>query len=405
MPRRVFITVAEVSGDHHAAALAKALRRLDPDIVIEGHGGSAMRAAGVTIHHETVQRATMLLRAVVRAVEFWKLIRWTRNYYRQSAPHLHICIDSSGINLHFARMARSCGVPVLYYIAPQLWASRQGRIKQVREYVNRVACILPFEEEYYQRRGVAATFVGHPLFDQLPPNRPMSPEPRVFDPAGENGPVIGLMPGSRRAEVRANWPHMLEVADLIRTAFPTARFEVPTTPPTHDLVVEMAGDRKDLRIELGAIDSMAPGWDFCIAKSGTAVLHVAAYGVPMIVVFRVTPLAWHLVARWMVKTPSIALVNILAERSTATSRVPRYRIVPEIIPWNGSNAPVADLAIDYLRHPEKRMDQRANLAKLVSTLDRTGASEKAAGIAIDIIDRGNGINHGITLPSQKPAPE
>src|SRR5205807_391018 len=130
-----------------------------------------MRAAGAIVHHETVSRATMFLRALVRTVEIWKLLRWTRGYYRQSPPDLHVCIDSSGMNLHFAKMARSCGVPVLYYIAPQLWASRKGRIKQVREYVNRVACILPFEENYYRQRGVAATFVGHPLFDEMPAGR------------------------------------------------------------------------------------------------------------------------------------------------------------------------------------------------------------------------------------------
>jgi lipid-A-disaccharide synthase len=421
MPRRVFITVAEVSGDHHAAALAAELRRVDPDIILEGHGGSAMRAAGVTIHHETVQRATMLLRAVVRAGEFWKLLRWTNNYFHQNRPDLHICIDSSGVNLHFAKMARSCGVPVLYYIAPQLWASREGRIRKVQQYVNRVACILPFEEEYYQRRGVTATFVGHPLFDELPPNRMMSPEPMAFQAGDEHpahtdtssesnhvippvqshlhgleahattapsnrSPVVGLMPGSRRGEVRANWPPMLDVADRIRAVYPAARFEVPTTPPTHELVVKMAGNRPDLRIEQGAIDAMVPRWDFCIAKSGTTTLHVAAYGVPMIVVYRVSSFAYHLVARWVVKTPSIALVNILAERSSAQSGVPRYRIVPEIIPWNGSNEPVANLAIQYLQHPEKRQDQRNNLLKLISTLDHRGASEKVAKIVLEMIN-------------------
>ena len=415
MPKRVFITVAEVSGDQHAAVLARALWQLDPSMVIEGHGGSAMSAAGVVIHHETVNRATMFIRAALRAVEIWKLLRWTKHYYRQSKPDLHICIDSSGMNLHFAKMARSCGVPVLYYISPQLWASRAGRITQVRQFVNRVACILPFEEPYYRQRGVAATFVGHPLFDQLLPDRQLSPEPVTAfipvgsaladgiasqtnaqqpekipsakaDPTGSSSPVIGLMPGSRRAEIRGNWPHMLEVADRIRAAFPQARFEVSTTPPTHALVCEMAAGRNDMRIEQGAIDAMAPGWDFCIAKSGTTTLHVAAYAVPMIVVFRASKWVWHLAARWLIKTPSIALVNILAERSAPESGIPKHRIVPEIIPWNGPNAPVAELAIDFLRHPEKRKAQRNDLLKLVATLDRQGASQRVAEIAMEMMN-------------------
>jgi lipid-A-disaccharide synthase len=407
MPRRVFITVAEVRGDHHAAELARALRQIDPTIIVEGHGGSAMRAAGVVVHRETVDRAVMLLKAVVRAVEIWKLLRWTKQLHSQSKPDLHVCIDSSGMNLHFAKMARSLGVPVLYYIAPQLWASREGRIKKVRRFVNRVACILPFEEEFYRQRGVVATFVGHPLFDGLPVGRRMAVKARTEDSglrtevenlsssqspvlSPQSFPVIGLMPGSRRGEVRANWPHMLEVADRIRAVFPEARFEVPTTPPTHALVCEMAAGRKEMRIEQGAIDAMAPGWDFCLAKSGTTTLHVAAYGVPMIVVYRFNPVLWHLLGRWIVKTPSIALVNILAERSAIDSGIPRRRIVPEIMPWHGSNAPVAEMAISFLRDPEKRREQQENLLKLVQTLDRCGASRRAAEIAIEMMDASAG---------------
>jgi lipid-A-disaccharide synthase len=195
------------------------------------------------------------------------------------------------------------------------------------------------------------------------------------------------MPGSRKSEVRANWPHMLEVADRIRTIFPQARFETPTTPPTHALVKELAGNRPDLRIEEGAIDAMAPAWDFCIAKSGTTTLHVAAYAVPMIVVYRINPIAWHVVGRWVVKTPSMALVNILAERAPAESGIPRHRIVPEVIPWHGSNAPVAELAIDFLRDIEKRHRQRGDLMKLVATLDRRGASHRTAQIAMDMMGR------------------
>ena len=395
MPRRVFITVAEVSGDHHAAELARALRQIDPTIIVEGHGGSAMRAAGVVVHRETVDRAAMLFKAVVRAVEIWKLLRWTKRYYREAKPDLHVCIDSSGMNLHFAKMARSLGVPVLYYIAPQLWASREGRIKKMRQFVNRVACILPFEEAFYRERGVAATFVGHPLFDGLPEGRRMAGRPRDLSKEtrgqgdkgtrGADAVVIGLMPGSRRGEVRANWPHMLEVADRIRAVFPEARFEVPTTPPTHALVCEMAAGRKEMRIEQGAIDTMAPGWDFCLAKSGTTTLHVAAYGVPMIVVYRFNPVVWHVLGRWIVKTPSIALVNILAERSAVDSGIPKRRIVPEIMPWHGSNAPVAELAIGFLRDPEKRREQQENLLKVVATLDRRGASRRAAEIAMEMI--------------------
>lgn len=383
--RRVFITVAEVSADRHAAELAKSLKALDPGIVVEGHGGSAMREAGVVVHHETVQRATMLVRAVLRGWEFWRLIRWTRRHFRQNRPDVHVCIDSSGINLHFAKMAHGVGVPVLYYIAPQLWASREGRIAKVQKYVDRVACILPFEEKYYKKWNVNATFVGHPLFDELPADRKLSPEPVAF--TAERPPVVGLMPGSRRAEVRANLPRMFEVAERIKQAYPGVRFEIPTTPPTHELVTQMTAGRPDVRIERNGIDAMAPGWDFCLAKSGTTTLHLAAYGVPMIVVYYLTKLAWNVVGRWMIKTPSIALVNILAERSPSSSPVPKYRIVPEVVPWNGPVTPVAELAVKLLGDVEKRREQRRDLLNLVADLDRHGASRHAAEIAMGMMKR------------------
>ena len=391
MPKRIFITVGEVSGDEHAASLVRALRQVDPDIIIEGHGGDAMREAGVIVHRETVKTAAMVVKAVTKAVEVWKMIRWTRNYYRQNKFDLHICIDSSGMNLHFAKMAKSSGVPVLYYVAPQLWASRERRIKQVRKYVDRIACILPFEEDYYRTRGVTATFVGHPLFDQMPINHPVAKYPIAFLPGDQSAPVVGLMPGSRKAEVVANWPHLLEVASEIQHVYPRVRFQVPTTSTTHERVRMMAdqwtatSNRKlDLEIEAKALDKFAPGWDLCIAKSGTTTLAVAAYQVPMIVVYRLSKAMWNLLGRWVIKTPSIALVNILAERSPAHSGSPRFRIVPEIIPWNGPNKPVADLAIALLASADKRADQQANIKKLLATIDKRGASQKTAEIVIEM---------------------
>ena len=393
MRKRIFITVGEVSGDEHAAALVRALREIDPTILIEGHGGDAMRQAGVSVHQETVKTAAMLVKAISKSVEVWKMIRWTKNYFQQEKFDLHICIDSSGMNLHFAKMARSMHVPVLYYIAPQLWASRAGRIKQVRQYVDRIACILPFEEEYYRARGVNVTFVGHPLFDQLPMDHPVA-RPAVDLPPGDtSSPLIGLMPGSRKSEVVANWPPILDVAAAIKVVYPRARFQVPTTTTTDDRVRAMAeqwhiqspGQKLELEIAPKALDQFAPQWDLCIAKSGTTTLAVAAYQVPMIVVYRLSKMIWNLVGRWIIKTPSIALVNILAECSPAHSASPRFRIVPEIIPWNGPSKPVADLAIELLKSSERRADQQSNIRRLLATIDRRGASQKTAGIVMDMI--------------------
>src|SRR5581483_3932685 len=334
MPRRVFITVAEVSGDQHAAELIRSLKQLDPDIIIEGFGGPLMQEAGANILYETTRKAAMTFHAVKRVFEVSRLLKQAREYYRQHKPDLQICVDSSGMNLHFARAAKEEGVKVLYYIAPQLWASREGRMKKVIKYVDHVACILPFEENYYRSHGATATFVGHPLFDELPADRAREAGPRFPDAL----PVIGIIPGSRRSEVKANFPHLLEVMRRISVEFPKACYRIPTTAAGDSIVRETLGSKSQddpifgkVEIFADGFDQAVSGCDLCVTKSGTSTLHVAAWNAPMIVVYRLNPLVWHLAGRWLVKTKKIALVNILAGQ---------IDLVPEFVPWYGSNQPV-----------------------------------------------------------------
>lgn len=376
MPRRVFITVAETSGDKHAAELVRSLRQLDPEIQIEGYGGPEMAQAGVKILHETTTNAAMTFHGAKRVFEVSALLKQASQYYRQQKPNLQVCVDSSAMNLHFAKQAKEASVPVLYYIAPQLWASREGRISKVRAYVDRLACILPFEEKYFREKGVNATFVGHPLFDELPRDRSSNRNNRF--PA--RPPIVGIIPGSRKSEVKANLVHLLDVASRIRVAFPNVRFFIPTTAPTHAPVVQMIDRQPKLReavyVQQDGFDQLIPECDLCLCKSGTSTLHVAAYGVPMIVVYRVSPVLWHLAARWLLRTRKIALVNILAGQ---------IDLVPEFIPWYGSNEPVANFSIDLLKHPEKLDDQRAKLNDLIATLDKRGASMNVAKIAMEMM--------------------
>lgn len=377
MLKRVFITVGEVSGDKIAAGLIRALRRLDPSIAIEGLGGPEMAAAGATIFRDMTAKAAMTFHAAARAREVLRLLRWADGYYRNVTPALHISVDSSGMNLPFAKVAKRAGVPVLYYVAPQTWASREGRVRKIARCVDKLACIFPFEEMYFRSRGVDAAFVGHPLFDLLPPDRyERDRGPRYPDCP----PVVGIVPGSRRAEVRENLPHLLEVMTEIRGAFPDASFLIPTTPSVHSLVTEMAADAKGVEIRQDAFDELIPRCDLCLTKSGTSTVHVAAWGVPMIVVYRINPILWHGVGRWLVKTRKIAMVNILAGQ---------VDLVPEFIPWYGSSHPVAECALDLLRSPQKLAEQRQALRKLIEPLDRPGAAENAARLALELI-RGEG---------------
>jgi lipid-A-disaccharide synthase len=383
MGRRIFITVAEVSGDKHAAQLIRSLRELDPQLTIEGHGGPEMAEAGARIHRNTVAKAAMGWRGALRALDVLKLLRWTNRYFDEYRPDLQIGVDSPSMNFHFARLARRRGIPSLQYVAPQLWAWAPWRMKKLRNCVDQVACILPFEEAYFRAHGVNATFVGHPLFDELPPGRGRDRA------AWSNGrpPIIGLLPGSRKAEAQYNFPHMLEVADRLRHEFPGVKFLVPTTDATHPVVEKLLiPQANDIEFALDAFDQMVPRCDLCITVSGTATLHVASFGVPMIVVYRANALAWHAGGRWLVKARTFALVNLLAKQSTADSvAAAGGHIVPEYVPWIGPADEVAELAIGLLRNPQQLQAQRDQLDRLVRTLDHPGASMRVARLALEMI--------------------
>lgn len=416
--RRVFITVAEVSGDKHAAQLIRSLREIEPGIAIEGLGGPEMAAAGAVIHRDTVNKAAMGLRGALRAFEVYRLLRWTRHYFDAHRPDLWVGVDSPSMNFHFARIARERGIPSLQYVAPQLWAWASWRMKKLRRWVDRVACILPFEEKYFAGHGVPATFVGHPLFDELPTDRALRERA-----AGElKFPVIGLLPGSREGEAKANFGRMMRVAEQVFRAFPEARFLVPTTPATHPVVERLVTEARKstsdekpgaatpslgaaIHFEKDAFDQFVPQCDLCITVSGTATLHVAGFRVPMIVVYHGSPLLWNLVGRWLIRTRTYALVNVLSAPSPA-GRDPALHTVPEFVPWYGPVDAVADLAIDLLRHPEKLAQQQQKLDALIRSLDHPGASTNVARLAIELMDRSSGsaADAAGVLKAAHPAP-
>lgn len=382
--RRVFITAAEVSGDLHAAELVRRLKEMDPQLEIVGHGGPRMRQAGCRIIYDTTRKAAMGIGAVKRIFEMLRLVRWTRGWFIRHQPCLQICVDSPAMNFHFAKIAKQQGVPVLYYIAPQLWAWRESRMKKVRRWVDRVACILPFEEQYFRSHHVDAHFVGHPLFDELPKDRVVEMSRKYPN----RPPIVGLLPGSRRGEAIANFPHLLDIARRLNHEMPEISFRVPTTMQTHAVVCEMVTrhslgrfrlNASKIHVAQDAFDRMVPECDLCLTVSGTATLHVASYGVPMIVVYRGSPILWNILGRFLIKTRTFSLVNLLSDDK---------RLVPEYVPWYGSNRPVFLHALDYLRNPEMLAKQRQRLLDMVKRLDEQGASTNTAKMALELIANG-----------------
>jgi lipid-A-disaccharide synthase len=373
-PLRVFISAAEVSGDRHGAELIRAIRELRPETTFFGVAGPAMQAAGCEPIEDFTARATMLVGAVRLAGHAYRLVRQVGREVRERRPDVAILVDSPALHLPMARHIRAADCPVLYYIAPQLWAWAPWRIGRVRRRVNRMAVILPFEEVYFRRRGVAAEFVGHPLATQLAAEQR---SPQAVERLKQLGrPLIACLAGSRKHVVQEVLPGQIEVARAIAADHPQAGFVFAAA---NDSAAEMirpalASERFRYRLEVGRNADVLSAADFALCASGTATLEVAWHGVPMIVMYNGSKWGYRLVGRWLITTPHLCLVNILAGR----------RVVPEFMPYYTSTRPIADEALAILASPQQQAAMKADLANVVESLGSGNAATRTARMAVEL---------------------
>lgn len=366
---RIFLGAGEPSGDLHAAGVVAAMRRRWPGAVLEAFGGPRMAEAGASVRFRMEDYTVLGFVEILRKLgPHWRLLRTLRSEFRAGRFDLVVLVDYPGFHLRVAEAARAAGVPVLYYIAPQLWAWRPGRARRLARAVDRLAVILPFEAEFFAGAGVPATFVGHPLLD-----RPRVPrvEARQRMGAGADDRVLAIFPGSRRQEVQAHWPIFRDAARDLERSGACTRILVAAAPggeyPGADPGELVRGDPG---LVLAAADA-------ALAKSGTTTLEAALAGVPMVVGYRVNPVtAW--LARRMITVPWISLVNLVAERA----------VVPELVQHHLTAAAVADAAADLL-DPRSGAGarQRAGLAEVGHRLGQPGAAERVAALAVELLDR------------------
>ena len=370
-----FLTAAEHSGDALGASLIHALRKRFPDARFVGVGGERMAAAGCRLIANPVGRSAMLIGALFTESRYWwHRLKEIRTELRALKPDVVVPIDSSAINLRIAAVAKEEGFPVCYYVAPQVWASRPWRVKKIAQVVDTLCCVLPFEEKYFQDRGVKAVYVGHPMFDRpadLPENDPARLDPPLPGRNAGGGELkVAVFPGSRKAEIDRHMPPMLRIMSEIRGKFPRVSFvaAAPSEARSWQIRHHLRSNNTPVDIRVGHSDAIIRWADLVLSKSGTATLQIARHRKPMVVMYAIAWWKWNFFARYVITTPYIALVNILAGRE----------LVPEYIPFYGSPLPVARECIELLSRPELRETMSRELAELVKPLSPLSADQLAA---------------------------
>jgi len=375
---RVLVSCGEASGDLYAAALADALKAIDPATGILGLGGPRLRAAGADLVGDyegmAVTGLTEALPVIRRA---WRLRAALCDAARTRRPDVLVAVDSPDFNFRLLRPMRDLGVPIVYYVSPQLWAWRAGRLDTIRRYVDLMLVIFPFERAIYERAGVPVEFVGHPLVELARPARPREAVLAAagFDPAR---PVLALLPGSRPNEVRRLLPAMVGSVARVGARVPGLQVLVARAPGLNDaLFAPLAAPVAGAAVHVldRAADDVLAAADAVVTASGTATVQAALHGTPMVIVYRLSPLTYRL-ARSLVRVRTYGMVNLVAGR----------RVVPELIQHDVTPDRIAAEVVPLLVDRARADAMRRELAGVRAALGAPGASRRAAEAVRRVID-------------------
>lgn len=369
MDPEILIVAGEASADLHAARALEELRRLRPGVRAFGVGGPRLRAAGFDAIAPAEAISVMGLGEVIPAIpRILGILRRLRLEAERRRPRVALLVDLPDFNLRLAARLKKLGVKVVYYVSPQIWAWRRGRARKIARLVDRMLCILPFEERFYEGTGVSARFVGHPLAERPAPGEPASYR-RALGLA-EGRTTFALVPGSRPSELRRIFPPMLEAAERLHRRHPDAQFVVPVAPTlSREAIAPFLAAHRTLEVKLvdGRTEEAVGASDAALVKSGTSTLESALMLRPMVVVYR---LAWlsYLVGRLLVRIAHFSLVNILAGR----------RLVPELLQREASPERMAAEVETLLDDRDAREAQLAGLRAVRASLGEPGAPGRVA---------------------------
>ncbi len=362
--KNLLIIAGEVSGDSHAASVIRAFQQIDPNYDFWGIGGPQLAKCGQRQLYKIEQMAFLGIGEVIRHLPFIRKVQQDiLTEAKKRKPACVILVDYPGFNLRMARFLKKLDIPVLYYISPQLWAWGRHRVKKVKKYIDEMIVLFPFEESFYRQRGIPAFCAGHPLVDEHTPHLPK--KIKSVTPGKE---IIGLLPGSRHNEVQTLLPEMVATARLLKQQGRIQKAEIIKVPHlAKDFYQEIIGESSHfIGINEAPLAECLPRFDAVLVASGTATLECGFFGVPMVIVYRVNALTYHL-GKLLVKIKSIGLVNIVAESIVA----------PELIQDAFSPKAAVELLGPMLEpQTNRQIRQRLNIVR--EKLGKPGADKRAA---------------------------
>jgi len=375
MSKKLFVLAGEVSGDMHAAGVIAELLEARPDIGVFGIGGQKLRALGAELLYDTAQMSIMGIVDVLKHAGFLRrVIRDLKAAVEREKPFAALLVDYPGMNLMMARFLHKLGIPVIYYISPQVWAWKEGRVKAIRAHVDRLLVIFDFEVEFFRSHDINAEFVGHPVIEELA-EVTMSSREHFFEKyaLSPETRLVGLLPGSRKQEIAHIFPEMLQAARLLKSGYPVV-FLFGRAPNLDEDAYRVLSQYPDLSvIECSAYEVMQYS-ELVLVTSGTATFESLCFGVPMIVVYKTGKLNY-LIGRQLVKLKNISLANIVAKGLMSSERA-----VPELIQHEACAAEIHRHARMILDDANVASTMRMELLAARAKLAEVSPSPRVAGI-------------------------
>ena len=372
---RLFISAGEPSGDLHGGNLVRALQALHRGVECAGFGGEHMTEAGCRVLYPLAHQAVLGTFKVLASVPFYfQRIKQADHYFRTKRPEAVVLIDYPGFHWWLARCARDRRIPVYYFVPPQIWAWAQWRVRKMRQLVDHVLCALPFEEPWYRKHHVPATFIGHPYFDEL--SRQRLDGAFMAAQRSRPGPIVALLPGSRQSELDLNVSSLLKAAHLIHNRRPHVRFLVACLKPAHERQVKLQTRGLGVPIEVhsGRTPEIIELAHSVLSVSGSVSLELLFRNKPSVVMYRQHALNLF-IAGFLKKSPYISLVNLLARRE----------LYPEYLSHRCMAEEMASHVLAWLDNRQAYESLKGELKALCNRVAVPGACERGAGLILDMI--------------------